>query len=90
VWNNNPAGAQARWQDRTPLTAAISTDGGSTWHHIKDLEPSSAHCYAYTSITPVSEHLCLTYYVWERTAGRRPFENTSLKFRRLPIAWLYA
>ena len=87
IWNNNPAGAGARWQNRTPLTAAISTDQGLTWGHIKDLEPDPAHCYAYTSITPVGDDVCLTYYVWERTLGRRNFECTSLKFRRLPVAW---
>jgi sialidase-1 len=90
VWNNNPDGATARWQDRTPLTAAVSPDEGVTWGSVKDIEADPRFAYAYTSITFVEDDVCFTYYVWNRESGRKPFEATSLKFRRLPTEWFLA
>ena len=87
VWNNNPNGAAATWQDRTPLTVAVSTDEGTTWRNPKDIEADPGYCYAYTSVTFVEPDVLLTYYLWDRIAGRRAFERTSLKFRRLPVSW---
>lgn len=87
IWNSNSAGAAARWQDRTPLTAAVSRDGGETWERYRDLEADSAHCYAYTSVTFVERDVLLTYYAWDRMVGNHPFENTSLKLRRVPLDW---
>jgi len=87
VWNDNPAGASARWQDRTPLTSAVSRDGGETWVNRKNLESDPACCYAYTSITFVEPDVLLTYYLWDRMAGNQPFEGTSLKLWRVPLDW---
>jgi sialidase-1 len=87
VWNNNPNGADARWQDRTPLTSAVSSDGGVIWTGRKELESDPGYCHAYTSVTFVGDDVLLTYYVWPRESGYQPFENTSLRLRRLPLRW---
>jgi sialidase-1 len=88
VWNDNPAGADARWQDRTPLAAAISQDDGVTWKRSREIESDRTRCYAYASITSVEKDALLTYYQWDRVVGNRPFERTSLKFTRVPVDWL--
>jgi sialidase-1 len=81
VWNNSP-------DRRVPLTVALSSDDGETWHHVKDIEtePCAERLhdgYAYTSILPLGERVLLTYYVAQ--AGGR----WALKLTSLPVSWLY-
>jgi hypothetical protein len=84
VWNNN--------RTRTPLTAAISSDQGETWHHFRNLEemdgwpPRLTHCYP--SVAFLNGNVHLTY--WEAQKRPMPGEHfISLRYRRLPIAWFY-
>ena len=48
---------------RTPLAAAVSTDGGRTWHHHQLVESDKSNSYCYTSIAFHGENTLLTYYV---------------------------
>lgn len=48
---------------RTPLTAAVSSDGGRTWHHRQLVESDRSRSYCYTSIAFHGENTLLTYYV---------------------------
>ena len=52
-----------RFHHRTPLSAAVSSDGGRTWHHHKLVESDRAKSYCYTSIAFHGENTLLTYYV---------------------------
>jgi sialidase-1 len=83
IWNDcfrdNATKAQ-----RTPLTAAVSTDEGETWTYRRDLETSDRHAYAYTSVAFHKGRALLTYYVRDAAAGR-----ISSRFRSVPIAWFY-
>ena len=69
---------------RTPLTAAVSSDEGKTWHHRRNLEADTDHTYAYTSLTFAQGRAVLSYYVRDEKSGR-----ISSRFRSLPIAWFY-
>ena len=89
VWNNDPKGGKAGWEDRTSLTAAISADEGLTWTNIRNIEGRDTHCWAYTSITFISNKVYLTYYEWPRSAIKH-FDQRSLKLRILPIEWFYS
>jgi hypothetical protein len=53
----------AKFHDRTPLVAAVSSDGGHTWHHHKLVESDRHKSYCYTSIAFHGEDTLLTYYV---------------------------
>ncbi len=88
IWANNPKGAKATWKERTPLAAAISRDDGNTWSAPRNIEDDPKGSFGYCSIRFVGEDVLLTYYDW-RDSGQKGFENTSLRFRRLPAAWFY-
>jgi len=88
IWNNNPLAEKAKWEDRTPLTSAVSKDEGRTWQNIKDIEQDPGYSYAYTSVTFIDENAYLTYYYWGR--GKKGFEDTSLKLNIIPVSWFYS
>ena len=48
---------------RTPLTAALSSDGGRTWHHHRLVEADRSRSYCYTSIEFYKDTTLLSYYV---------------------------
>jgi sialidase-1 len=84
VWNNTFALGQDHGGERTPLTAAVSPDGGRIWRHVRDLETSRDHTYAYTSLLFHKDRVLLSYYVSENKSGR-----ISSRFRSLPVRWFY-
>ncbi len=84
VWNNVYDKAKGHGGDRTPLTAAISRDGGATWENIRNLETDTDHTYAYTSVLFLKDRVLLSYYVSDRRSGRY-----SSRFRSLPVRWFY-
>ncbi len=67
VWNNVPS--HSNWP-RTPLTAAISRDGGESWGHIHDIDNRIDHDAAYAGITFLDDEVLITYYTrgtyWSR------------------------
>jgi Neuraminidase (sialidase) len=89
VWNNHRL--------RTPLAAAISSDNGETWRHLRNIEemdgwpPKVIHTYA--SMTFLKGNVHLTYghveITWPEKKPRTLEASASLKYRRLPISWFY-
>jgi sialidase-1 len=84
IWNNAYTPGAGHGGKRTPLTAAISSDEGRTWKHVRDLENSLQQTYAYTSLIFVGGRAVMSYYVAEESSGR-----ISSRFRSVPIAWFY-
>ncbi|WP_425616075.1 exo-alpha-sialidase [Anatilimnocola sp. NA78] len=84
VWNNNFAAGQGHGGKRTPLSTAISSDGGQTWKHTRNLETDPNEGYAYTSVLFHKDRVLLSYYVGKIGAG-----PLSSRFRSLPVRWLY-
>jgi sialidase-1 len=85
IWNNNwepDAGHQGR---RNPLTAAISSDEGQTWKHIRNIEEHPEAEFSYPSILFVQDRVILTYYVHIPSQGR----FYSLKLKSIPLSWFY-
>jgi hypothetical protein len=70
---------------RTPLAAAVSSDGGRTWGHHKTVEADQTKSYCYTSITFHEDVTLLTYYV-----GKPGGPNlVDLKLKIVPTAaWI--
>jgi hypothetical protein len=83
-WINRPKGA---WRDRNPLAFARSSDHGRTWKSPRNIEDDSRKSFGYVSVTPVKDHVLLTYYDW-RNDGQPNFQNTHLRERLIPRAWL--
>jgi sialidase-1 len=84
IWNNTYDKGKGHGGDRTPLTAAISSDGGKTWSHVRNLETSRVQTYAYTSLLFHKDRVLLSYYVAGRDSSR-----ISSRFRSLPVRWFY-
>src|SRR5262249_53022576 len=85
IWNNTYAAGTNHGGKRTPLAAAISSDDGQTWRHVRNLEDRADEGYAYTSITFHRDRVLLSYYVADSKTGR-----WSSRFRSLPVSWLYS
>ncbi|QDU31527.1 HEAT repeat protein [Anatilimnocola aggregata] len=84
VWNNNFVAGQGHGGKRTPLSTAISSDGGKTWTNTRNLESDSDQGFAYTSVLFHKDRVLLSYYVGKIGAG-----PLSSRFRSLPVRWLY-
>lgn len=84
VWNNTFQVGAGHGGRRTPLTAAVSSDEGKSWRHVRDVEGRANRTYAYTSVLFVKDRVLLTYYVADPEG-----ERLSSRFRSLPVRWLY-
>ncbi len=84
VWNNNFEPEKSHGGARNPLTVGISSDGGKTWTHVKNIETEPGKSWAYVSILFVGKRVLLTYYETENWAAGR-----SLRFRSIPLEWFY-
>lgn len=84
VWNDTYHPDADHGGARTPLTTAISTDGGETWRDKRQLESDESRTYAYTSLAFVRDRAVLSYYDEDRKTGRY-----SSRFRSLPVSWFY-
>ncbi len=67
---------------RTPLVAAVSSDGGATWPVRKVLEDDPRGMYCYTAIHFVGDAVLLGY------ADFRPGGPQRLRLRRVGLEWL--
>lgn len=84
VWNNNFEAGKGHGGKRSPLTTAISSDGGKTWTNQKNLESDPSEGYAYTSVLFHKDRVIFSYYIGKIGAG-----PLSSRFRSLPVRWLY-
>ena len=82
VWNHTYVPGAGHGGQRTPLTAAISSDEGRSWTNFRNLEDRKDESYAYTSLVFVRDRALLSYYV----AGPA---GLSSRLRSLPVAWFY-
>lgn len=82
VFNHNYEAAAGHCGRRTPLTTAISSDEGKTWHRYRNLEDDRTRTYAYTSIRYDAQNVHLTYY------ESNP-KGPSHKHTIVPVKWLY-
>jgi hypothetical protein len=72
---------------RTPLVAAISSDGGATWPLRKVLEDDPKGQYCYTAIHFVEGAVLLGYLDFRGTGAQ---ESNLLRIRRVGLGWLRA
>ena len=82
VWNNgdDPA-ARAKPIGRRPFTAAISSDDGATWKHVKNIGTDPDGWYCYTAMQFAGDHVVLGHCEYPRL--------NSLQITRFPVKWLY-
>jgi len=78
---------------RTPLVSAVSSDGGTTWKHLKLLEQSRYHGYCYTSITFYRDRVILTTMHSPNFTSLMRFDvqpgYIDLRLINLPVKWFY-
>jgi sialidase-1 len=84
IWNDAYTRGAGHGGKRTPLTAAVSSDEGRTWQHVRNIETSTDETYAYTSLTFHQDRALLSYYVADEQTGR-----ISSRFRSTPVRWFY-
>ncbi len=82
IWNNTFKAGAGHGGKRTPLTAAISSDEGKSWQHVRNLEGDPSKTYSYISVSFVRNRAELTYWVGEKG-------KLSSQFRSVPISWFY-
>jgi len=71
---------------RTPLVAAISTDGGQTWPQVKPIEEDSDGWYCYTAIHFTDDAVLLAYCAGDSKVGGL----NRLRIRRISFDTLFA
>jgi sialidase-1 len=84
VWNHTLPHRRGGHTDRFPLTIAISRDSARTWEKIQDFETDVRYTYGYPSLAFVKNRALITYWA----AKDWPFW-VSLKFKSVPVTWLY-
>ncbi|MDG1897632.1 MAG: exo-alpha-sialidase [Fuerstiella sp.] len=84
VWNNTFKAGAGHGGKRTPLTAAISSDEGRSWHNVQNLESDSDRTYSYTSLVFDRHRAVMSY--WDSGEGDGAL---SCRFRSLPVSWFY-
>ncbi|MCP4856856.1 MAG: sialidase [Fuerstiella sp.] len=84
VWNDTFTAGAGHGGKRTPLTAAISRDEGTSWQHVNNLESDSDRTYSYTSLVFDRDRAVMSY--WDSGAGQGIL---SCRFRSLPVSWFY-
>jgi len=84
VWNHTLPHRKGGHTDRFPMTVAISKDEAKTWEVIQDLDADVHYTFGYPSLTFVRDRALVTYWA----SKDWPFW-TSLKFKSVPVSWLY-
>lgn len=69
---------------RSPLVAAISSDGGKTWPHRRLIEGDPDGWYCYTAVHFVGDAVLLGYCAGDSKVGRL----NRLRIRRVSLDWL--
>jgi sialidase-1 len=82
LWNN--VASHSNWP-RTPLTAAISSDGGTTWGKLKDIDNRIDHDAAYAGLTFHGDEALITYY----TRGTYWTRDTEIMLKVFKIDQFY-
>lgn len=86
VWNDHGEIPDTLKGKRTPLVAALSDDGGETWHSRRVLEDDPNGWYCYTALHFEGDSVLLGYCAGDRR------ENNGLahtRIRRLPLDWYH-
>lgn len=81
IWNHNPGTADSQNRNRSPLTAAISRDEGTSWERFRNIEEGTHDAWAYPAVTWLDEEALLTYFNY--TGGH------SLQLKIFPVSWFY-
>jgi len=84
IWNNTFKAGAGHGGTRTPLTAAVSSDEGQTWRHVRNLETNADLTFSYTSLIFVGPRAVMSYWQSGPAAGQ-----LSSRFRSVPVGWFY-
>ena len=85
VWNDHADLPIAQRKHRTPLSVAISRDGGETWINTRTLADDPFGWYCYTAMTFIEDYVLLGHCAGDRRTGGL---NTT-QITRVPLKWIY-
>lgn len=89
IWNHVWDPYLSHW-GRSPLTAAISSDEGETWHNFHNIEEDPDRTFSYTSITFIDDDVLLTYYRGRTVKpGEEAISGLELMLGIYPVSWFY-
>ena len=78
---------------RTPLTSAVSSDGGKTWKHLKLVEQSKYYGHDYSSVTFANGRVYVTSSAYPYLPSLETLKvdtsAASMRLTVLPIDWFY-
>lgn len=83
IFNDHSGQVQFAKGKRTPLVAAISSDGGNTWGKRREIETDPAGFYCYTAMHFTEDAVLLSYSASVRKDGKMPFWGS--RIRRIPL-----
>lgn len=94
AWNHslyNPKSRDGHFGLRTPLTVAISKDGGKTWINRKNIEGDPDYEYTNIGIAFTSKGMMVLSYMASRMTANGSFGRTAIDLRNaiVPIRWLF-
>ncbi len=86
VWNDHDGIRAELRGKRTPFRAAVSSDDGRTWNHLKTIADNPHGWYCYTAIHFVEDHVLLGHCAGDRRENNGLAETWVTRF---PVDWLY-
>jgi len=81
VWNNTRENFRSSFNNRSPLSIAVSDDKGYHWRYITDIETNRDFDYSYPSIAFTSNEMLVLYYEREKITNNK----ASLKLAKVPL-----
>ena len=91
IWNNSEydMGFPSHYGRRSPLTAAVSKDGGETWGNVKNIESDPKYVHTNAACAFFKNRAIITYWHMRYTDDDRMKGLISLKAAIFDRNWLY-
>jgi len=92
IWNNSPydPGYASHYGKRTPLTAAVSTDEGRTWGHLRNIENDPKRAYSNPGCRFTRDgRAIINYWTCEYLPNGCMQDIIDLRVAQIETAWFY-
>ena len=93
IWNNSPYDPDfaSHYGQRSPLTAAVSRDGGCTWTHRRDIETDPTRAFSNPGCRfTATDRAVINYWTCEYTPEWRMQDVIDLRVAVIDTGWFYS